>query len=275
MKKLHFIILSVVLLMLGMTGCKSSRSVTSDVVPGVQPTAVLQEVASSYRSWETYSVSGKVSMSGVASLSSSMQLKMVKGKCVLISIRPILGIEVAKMYIDNDSAVVVNKLNKTYTSLSLSQFAEILPMDINIVQDMILARVFDLKEGELSLKNLKKFEISSDADNFTITPRKKRKDFAYEFMLNKAKQLTALSVSPASSSKTYTAQYSGYAKDAVGNPASNIKFATSLRGKNVELNLNLNTTKGKWDGNVDEYFSVGMGYKKLSIAEFLTSLKSF
>lgn len=275
MKKLHFIILSVVLLMLGMTSCKSSRSVTSDVVPRVQPTAVLQEVASSYRSWETYSVSGKVSMSGVASLSSSMQLKMVKGKCVLISIRPILGIEVAKMYIDNDSAVVVNKLNKTYTSLSLSQFAEIMPVDINIVQDMILARVFDLKEGELSLKNLKKFEISSDADNFTITPRKKRKDFAYEFMLNDAKQLTALSVSPTSSSKTYTAQYSGYVKDAVGGPASNIKFATSFRGKNIELNLNMNTTKGKWDGNVDEYFSVGMGYKKLSIAEFLTSLKSF
>lgn len=275
MKKNHFIIFSVLLLMLGLAGCKSSRPVISDVVPGVQPTTVLQEVASSYRFWETYSVSGKVSVSGGASLSSSMQLKMVKGKCVLISIRPILGIEVAKMYIDNDSAVVVNKLNKTYTSLSLSQFAEILPVDINIVQDMILARVFDLKEGELSLKNLKKFEISSDAENFTIIPRKKRKNFEYEFTLNNAKQLTALLVSPASSTKTYTAQYSGYAKDAVGNPASNIKFATSFRGKNVELNLNLNTTKGKWDGNVDEYFSVGIGYKKLSIADFLTSLKSF
>lgn len=267
-------IFTLMLMLVGISGCKSSKSVTGSDISSSQTSSVLQEVAASYRNWDSFSSSGKITLSGAASISSSMQIKMVHNKYITVSIRPILGIEAAKVYIDNDSAVVVNKLNKTYTSLPLSQFSHILPVDITTVQDIILARIFSVKDGALSVDNLKKFDISAELDDFIVTSRKKQNDFSYAFSLNNAKQLTSLTVSPSASSKKYTANYSGYDDGAIGTPASNIKLSTAIKGKDITFEMYLNPSKNKWDNNSDESFSIGKNYRKVTINEFITSLKS-
>ncbi len=276
MKK--FLLLITTTILLTVTGCKSSKTTiqgNEDNINFVSET-ILQETAEAYRTWNSVSTSGRISISGVASFSTPMQLKMVRNKCIYISIRPILGIEAAKVFINSDSAVVVNKLNKVYTSIELHDLAHILPIDINALQDILLAKVFSLNYGTLSSDNLNKFTISEDILNngFLIAPRNKNNKFSYEFLLNKNKQVTALNVYPSASAKQYNAIYSNHATSSAGSEAENINISTTIKDKELSLELYLNSSKTKWDSPVEETISLNKSYRKVSIIEFLSILKT-
>lgn len=276
MKK--FLLLITTTILLTVTGCKSSKTTiqgNEDNINFVSET-ILQETAEAYRTWNSVSTSGRISISGVASFSTPMQLKMIRNKCIYISIRPILGIEAAKVFINSDSAVVVNKLNKVYTSIELHDLAHILPIDINALQDILLAKVFSLNYGTLSSDNLNKFTISEDILNngFLIAPRNKNNKFSYEFLLNKNKQVTALNVYPSASAKQYNAIYSNHATSSAGSEAENINISTTIKDKELSLELYLNSSKTKWDSPVEETISLNKSYRKVSIIEFLSILKT-
>ena len=281
MKKNHIIISLSMLFMITtmITSCKSSKTATESDYDksSTQYTNVLNELIDTYQPWETFSTSGKLSISGVISFSTSMQLKMVQNKCITISIRPVLGIEAAKVFIDNDSAVVINKLNKVYTSIKLKDLEHILPVNIGVLQDMLLARAFTLDDGTLSKKSRKKFAITESTmkDTFVLSPIKQNKNFSYEFVINKDKQMTALNVYPSKSSKIYTAQYSDFVTDKYNSIAGEINIETNIKKENISLRLSMNSSKIKWNETIDESFSIGKSYRKVSVLEFLSMLKSF
>ena len=258
---------------IGFHSCKSSKKTTESSDNDI-PAITLNDIASSYSDWESYSTSGKLSLSGAASFSTSMQIKMVHHKCISISIRPVLGIEVAKVFVNNDSAVIIDKMNKVYSSIDLSNLKNILPADISSIQDIILARPFLLKEGTLSVDNVKKFNISSSNDGYIITPRKKENSFSYLFGVNQNKQIESLSVFPTNSNKTYTAEYSDFVSENPGSEASKIKFDTSIQNLDISLSLYLNPSKTKWNSDIEESLSIGKSYKKVSILEHFELLKT-
>ena len=278
MKKIYFIQLIISIILITVTGCKSSKTITGgdkgdkDIVSEV----VLQELADSYKAWNSYSTSGKISISGALSFSTSMQLNMVKDKCISISIRPVLGIEVAKVFINTDSAVVVNKIQKVYTSIDLKDLAHILPVDINDIQDIILARIFSLNDGTLNSDNIKQFMVSHDGRNngILISPRNNSNRFSYEFSLNENKQVEMLSVYPTGSTKQYTAKYSSHASSTTGSEAENITIDTTIKDKDLSLELYMNSSRTKWDINVEESLSINKSYNKVSVIEFISMLKS-
>ncbi len=273
MKKLLIIIFTLCITAIGFNSCKSSKRATEESADAV-PEIVLSEVAQSITPWQTYSTSGKLTLSGAASFATSMQMKMTRDMNITISIRPILGIEVAKVFIDNDSAVIVNKYHKVYTTVYLDELKHLLPVNIQSIQDIILAQPFSLKDGTLSIENIKKFTMQVASDGYTLAPRKKQKEFAYTFTLNQAKQVEALTVKPTNSNKTYTAVYSDFVTDKPSSVASYINFATQIGDKDIALQLYLNPSKAKWDTMVDETLSISKSYRKISIAEHIELLQS-
>ncbi len=279
MKKYSILIFSFLAIMLGcLTGCKSSKSATDSTKEETitSSSKALKELAMSYQEWDKFSTSGKISISGSFSFSTSMQLRMVRDKSVTISIRPVLGLEVAKVYIDNDSIVVVNKLNKVYTSIDLKRFSHILPMDISTIQDIFLSRVFSLNDGTLSNNNSNNFSITEhpSGNGYIVSPRKKSGNLSYQFTLNENLQLESLDVYPPASAKKYSVIYSDYATTVVGREASNIKADIEMNGKSFSLGMYMNQSKSTWNGNFDEYINIGKSYKKVSVSEFLSILKS-
>ena len=77
----------------------------------------------SYPDWNTFSAKGSADLSFGASgsLSASTQLRMVRGEVLQISVRIILGIEVARLYMTPDSLFLVNKMQKQYVAASLQE----------------------------------------------------------------------------------------------------------------------------------------------------------
>lgn len=276
MKQGQSIIVSFLLMLTVLAGCKSSKTaVTSETDEGMRPEKALIEMAESYGIWDTFATSGKLSISGVVSFSTSMQLKMVRNKCISISIRPILGIEAAKVFIDKDSAVVVDKYHKVYTTIELKHLAKILPVNIGTIQDVMLARAFTLDNGTMTTDNVKKFNVKEKpgSNNFIVSPRKKDKNFTYEFEVNKDNRIAMLNVYPARSEKTYSAVYSDYGSTNFGDMAGKISLSTIIGDKGVTLGITMNPSKTKWNGNADESISINKSYRKVTITELISLLK--
>ncbi len=276
MRQRHIIILVFLFLLVTVIGCKSSKTATEgDSGAGVETTKLLEEIAQSYKEWETFSTSGKITISGAMSFSTSMQLKMVHYKSISISIRPILGIEVAKLYIDKDSAVIVNKYHKVYTTIELENLTNVLPVNIGSIQDILLSRAFLLESGTLTPDNIKKFNVKTQSgkSDFILSPRKKNRQFSYEFEIDKEGKIEALNVYPAHSEKTYSAVYSDYDFTNEGKIAGNIALSTVIEDKNVVLGIKMNPSKTKWDGKVEDGISIGKSYRKVTIGELMSLLK--
>jgi hypothetical protein len=79
-------------------------------------------------------------------------LRMYKDSVIWISANAILGIEAIRVMITKDSVKILDKLNKTYTERSLDylQDATSLPLDIHILQDMIIGNAIYLDTNIVS-----------------------------------------------------------------------------------------------------------------------------
>ena len=131
MSKIKFYI-SIVIIALIFVGCKTPKSSveTSKKYEGLenQYTALV----SSYKAWNTLQTSGKINIDMGKKVSSSIQIKMEKGKSIFISIRPMLGMEMGKIYMTSDSIYMLDKMNKRYIAengrAKLSAFTPLNPV---------------------------------------------------------------------------------------------------------------------------------------------------
>jgi hypothetical protein len=149
MNHIRIAVCSIVLLILA--GCKGGKELISERPVSQEVRNNFESLMASYPDWNTFSAKGSADLSFGASgsLSASTQLRMVRGEVLQISVRIILGIEVARLYMTPDSLFLVNKMQKQYVAASLQEIGEKLssPVSLQTVQDALLGRIFLLNSA--------------------------------------------------------------------------------------------------------------------------------
>lgn len=149
MNHIRIAVCSIVLLILA--GCKGGKELISERPVSQEVRNNFESLMASYPDWNTFSAKGSADLSFGASgsLSASTQLRMVRGEVLQISVRIILGIEVARLYMTPDSLFLVNKMQKQYVAASLQEIGERLssPVSLQTVQDALLGRIFLLNSA--------------------------------------------------------------------------------------------------------------------------------
>lgn len=112
---------------------------------------VLENIAKTYPDWQTASWQGSLK-SDMLPLSIKMRVYMEKDQLTLISLRvPLMG-EVARVEIDNDSLLVVNKMKRVYCAKPIGSVLSEMPGLVESLQSLLLGRVTVIGEGEVSKK---------------------------------------------------------------------------------------------------------------------------
>ena len=258
---------------LAFVSCKSSHKATvENEYKGLSE--IFDNVTGSYGNWDTFTASGKFSISFGKSFSSSMQLKMVKGKSISVSIRPLLGIEMGRLYITGDSVYVIDKINKQYFAEKITSLTKDFPFDINVLQNILLNRIFIIGEGYLSPSMKNKVNINDIGSGiWNVTPKRQQNGFSYSFLMNKT-NLSSLEVLPDNLSKPYSILYENFQSSATGTIASIILVEASSSTKNYSLKLNLDTNRINWESPVNESVSIGSNYKRIPLKALSGILKS-
>jgi hypothetical protein len=82
-------------------------------------------------------------------------VRMIKDSAIWISANALLGIEAMRVLITKDSVKLLDKLNKTYTARSVSYLQDVtdLPLDLKILQDLIIGNAVFLDSNIVSYSN--------------------------------------------------------------------------------------------------------------------------
>lgn len=154
---------------------------------GLQKKEIVENITTGYNNWDKISVSGKLS-SDLLPLSPSVKIYMERGTLVVMSISaPLLG-EVARIEMDRDFLLVVNKFANTYTTASMEEIEPMCPGGLDALQNMLLARVNILGKGELTRKLAGDIEIyDQEGTDWLLLPNQNLEtaEYVYYYLIEK------------------------------------------------------------------------------------------
>ena len=263
MKKLYSIILCVVLL--AVTGCRSSKQTTSTTPTADGERSLSQHfetLAASYTDWEDVNIPVRLELESPKKMSISGRATMVRDKSVLISLR-VLGMEVANLYITNDSVYATEKLHKYYIAEDVNSLRGEFPVSISDVQDMLLGQAFILERGRLKMSELEKYG--------TIIPNKICDDVEYAFCVSKEDKLTIFSVCR-QGEIPLVSQYSNHVETAAGMIAEKTKINLSAGKTKLDATIMWDAESAKWNTGKPSAWKMPKGYKRISGEALLKTL---
>lgn len=243
---------------------KAGETTVTDAAISLPLKQRLVNTLDSYKDWSTFRTSGKIVIGGKQQFSSTMQLSMVKGKSISVSIRPLLGIEMGKIFITSDSIIVLNKFEKYYIAENLKMISNGIPMNINDMQNIFLARMFELGKGALkadapTLKSIEKGEGSMM--NVTLVPE--NLGFSYTFAVKGNNEVKALKVSLDGVSKDYYVNYYDHSSTDYGKIANTFELSSMMDGQKISLKLEYDPMYEEWDKPFTERMPIDSRYHRV------------
>ena len=219
--------------------------------------------------WQTLQTGGNISLKGSSSFSSSIQVRMVRGQAIYISLRPMLGIEVGRLLITGDSLFAVDKIHKRYIAEKVSLLTSGIPVTVSDVQDIFLGRPFIIGKGTLS-DALKSLVTASDTGKDTyIKANETFKGYGYAFAFGKSNHINLLSITPQGSlSPDYVVNYSDVRSTKAGNIAHGINVNATVEKKKLDFSLSYKNID--WNGNVKIDRSIPNGYSRMNARDLFS-----
>ena len=189
--------------------------------------------------WSSLKCGGNARIAAAGkSLKSSMHMRMHRGKAIYISLRPVMGIEAAKLVISDDSILLVDKLHKRYMHEKASLLTNGVPVTVQNLQDMKDA------SGKVMLK-----------------PKAQYRGFDYCFVYDKSNNIVSLDVHPSKGNGAYSVKYDDVRGTVAGKVAGSVKVSTSMGGKPMSLELDYKDMTWNEAFTIDS--SVSSKYKRV------------
>lgn len=227
-------------------------------------------VAAAAPEWTDFSASGNITVSTTGSLSSAIQIKMVRGRSISISIRPLLGIEMGKLFVDKDSVTLVDKYHNIYVRESVSQSLGN-GIGLYALQNLLLSRPFDLTDGAISASNAYHFSATAPDNErrWQMRPAKANQLFGYFFDMIE-NNVSRFNVT-LNNGQQYAMDFSAF------KPVDGKVIATSISAHieigGTKVGMDLKYTKSiRWNSGVTDYIRIPDGARRYSLAQLLKSI---
>lgn len=207
-------------------------------IPNKQKKELIDSITKSYSNWKNISLSGKLS-SSMLPVSASVKIYMEKNKLIVMSISaPIMG-EVARLEIDEDRVIAVNKLKSKYSTLEMEEISTFCPGGLEAVQNLLLGRISLLGTGQLKSSDADLLDIyKTEYGDWLLLPNNQlaSADYIYLYLINMNNLLLdKFMVMTQDGSPVGECDYEWSKKDYT------INFLVTLRGKPMEMKLKLNS----------------------------------
>lgn len=148
---------------------------------------IVDSIVSQYYDWDSISMSGKLS-SPILPITASVKIYMEKGQLMIITVSaPLIG-EAARIEVDRDQLLIVNKYKNTYATVDTDMIEPILPGGLDALQNLMLGRITILGSGQLSSADAPGVQIyDASEDLWMLLPNQDIQSvpFVYFYVLDK------------------------------------------------------------------------------------------
>ena len=189
-RKKYIFFIAIMLISLGiMQSCKTKREIVSaaDVESKVAE-ELFVDVVDKQLDFSTFSSKLNLSLSsGTRSLSSRSSLKIIKDKAIQLSIQPLFGVEMLRLYIDKDSLIILDRMNKRYVKEAIADVKREYPVgfDFTTIQSLLTNRVFISGNPQISYSDFKNFSTKQLSEKYYIIESvDKKSGIEYSFSID-------------------------------------------------------------------------------------------
>lgn len=267
------LIASLILLII-MTGCKSKKATGTEQDIDIQDEKTrFEELMDCYGTWTTFTSKATASFAD-SRLRSSIEIRMIRGEAIQVSIRPLLGIEIGRLLMTTDSVFIYDKYNKRYVAESLQEFSPVLPVDIAPIdlQSILLGRLFIFGKEILTADDRKDFEyLAGGNGDWALQPEQQYKEFTYRFLLND-KYLMGIQAVHNDSKQQIICSYAN--QKYAGNKIlpSFVQITAQGNSRKYTLSVNYDAASASWDNKISIQKLPVDGYTRMTFSQLYKSL---
>ena len=233
------------LLLVGVYSCKATKRIT-------QSASALENKSSSdlfkdvlYKGLEYSTFSSKLNMTistGTKTLSSKGTLRIVNNEAIQLSIQPLFGIEMFRLYVEPDHIIILDRMNKMlWMSVGFAEFVVFTMGQNYTLQSLFTNNLFVTDKSSVSVQDYKKFKFAESEDNYLLTGRDKKSEVDYNFYVNGNDQiiLTELNMPTKGYSLQWTYDQFSLMKDLFF--PYEMKIAASMQKRKLNTSLSLSS----------------------------------
>ena len=263
------------LLIIGAYSCKSTKRIT-------QADSALEDKTSSelfkdvlFKGLEYKTFSSKLNMTittGTKTLSSKGSLRIVNNEAILLSVQPLFGIEMFRLYVEPEHIIILDRMNKRYVKESFEDIKGKNPVGFNFytLQSLFTNSLFIPEKSSVSLKDYKTFRYSEGENNYILAARDKKSNIDYTFSVNGNDQITLTELNmPANQ---YSLQWN-YDQFTLMNNLFfpyEMKIVASTQKRNLNTNISLSSISLNESLSLDT--SIPDSYTKVELKDVLKML---
>lgn len=183
------------LLFIGMYACKSKEKI-------IQADSALEHKANSklfedimYKGLKFNTFSSKLSMTistGTKTVSSKGNLRIINNEAILLSVQPLFGIEMFRLYVEPDHLIVLDRMNKRYVKETFDDLTEKNSIGFNFysLQSLFTNNLFVPEQSSISTSDYRKFKYSETSEQYVLSASDKKSNIDYSFSINGNDQIT-------------------------------------------------------------------------------------
>lgn len=194
-KLLKYFVSLLLLLIVGIYSCKPKERIiqAQAALEDKTQSKLFKDVMSKGLEFNTFSSKLNMTIStGTKTISSKGNLRIINDEAIQVSVQPLFGIEMFRLYVEPDYLIVLDRMNKRYVKESFQDLTEENPVGFNFytLQSLFTNSLFIPEQKEVSLQDYSKFKYSESADNYHLTARDKKSKIDYSFSVNGNDQIT-------------------------------------------------------------------------------------
>ena len=231
------------------SGCRARQQIIrSDThVADKTPSELFSDIMANQFPYNTFSARLNISLS--SGMSSRANIRIIRNQALQISVQPLLGIEMFRLYVDPHSVVMVDRMNRRYVQENISSLQEIFPagFDFYTLQALFTNAIFVSNRNHVEQRDYRNFYISlTDDMQYFMQARDRRSGIYYSFIVNGYDRITEANLVHGNNSLLWS--YDNFAM--VGNHAfphrMNVRVTTVARNASIEMAaLNLVTASAE------------------------------
>lgn len=262
------------LFMLALAGCKTARKVGVVESGGIKGhnefLALIQEQAFRFNTLSAR-LNVDLDMPG-SSLSSRVDLKMVKDSAFQLSVQPFLGIEVFRLELSVDSVKVIDRMNKRYVADNYANLKGQTPIEFNFynLQALFTNQLFLPGQQEISPRQYNRFKLKQDGPVAEIKVKDAMGLF-YTFMADGEEKILSTTISDPSDKYVLQWDYADFRIS--GGKSFPMRMKADIKADGVSKGgITIAYSRLMKDIPVNMEFSIPSKYKKMTLEQVIKSL---
>lgn len=272
MRYIHTAI-AIVSVLLFITSCKTARPALAPVarVEDKANSRLFEDVLSRQPDFRTLSSKMDITLSmGRRSLSSKATLKMRKDYALQISLQPLFGVEVMRLYLNPDTIIVLDRMNRRYVKEALKDVKKEYPVgfDFFTLQSLFTNSVFVTDAMRPLPEDYTRFKMTSAPNSYLLQATDATSRIDYEFTINGNDRVSQTRLMQSDKQRTLQWEYGNFVviNEKLAFPLDMNVVAGSASQK---AQVNMSLTNPVFNEGVDFSNAIPVSYQRMGLQDVI------